>query len=82
MPDTLHMVEALARDTHMKETEIMTWAFQAGVRQLWRENVLGLYLRKEISRDQAIESAGIDWVEIAERQHKAMMEDLAWALEK
>ncbi|MFA5384790.1 MAG: hypothetical protein WC364_09035 [Eubacteriales bacterium] len=30
----------------------------------------------------AIEAAGIDWVELAERQHKIMMEDLAWALKK
>lgn len=82
MPDTLHMLEVLARDTHKKEAELMTLAFETGVRQLWRENVLGRYLRKEISRDQAIEEAGIDWVYIAERQHKAMLEDLAWALEK
>jgi hypothetical protein len=40
---------------------------------------LGQYLRGEISREQAIERAGIDWVELAEQQHAAMTEDLAWA---
>jgi hypothetical protein len=55
-------------------------AVETGLRQLWRERILGRYLRGHVSRDQAIEAAGIDWVELAERQHKAMMEDLAWAL--
>jgi hypothetical protein len=52
------------------------------VRQLWRERILGHYLRGEIGRHEAIEAVGIDWVELAERQHQAMMEDLAWALGK
>jgi predicted RNase H-like HicB family nuclease len=47
---------------------------------LWREHILGRYLRHKISRDEVIEAVGIDWVELAERQHEAMMEDLAWAL--
>ena len=54
-------------------------AFEAGLRQLWRERVLGQYLRGEISREHAIESAGIDWVELAEQQYDAMSEDVAWA---
>lgn len=57
-------------------------AFQTGLRQLWREYILGCYLREEISREEAIEAAGIDWVELAERQREAMMEDLEWALGK
>jgi diacylglycerol kinase family enzyme len=35
------------------------------------------YLRHGISRDEAIEAVGIDWVESAERQHEAMMENLS-----
>jgi hypothetical protein len=60
----------------MSETAI---PFEAGLRQLWREHVLGQYLQGEISREQAIERAGIDWVDLAERQYAAMTEDLAWA---
>ena len=56
--------------------------FQTGLRQLWREHVLGRYLRHKISQDEAIKAVGIDWVVLAERQHEAMMEDLAWALEE
>ncbi|MGA9351406.1 MAG: hypothetical protein WBW48_21720 [Anaerolineae bacterium] len=61
---------------------MLTLAFRTGVRQLWRERILGHYLRGEIGRNEAIEAVGIDWVELAERQHQAMMEDLAWALGK
>ena len=81
MPETIKYLEALVRETHKPEAEIVAWAFQTGLRQLWREQILGRYLRKEIDRDKAIDLAGIDWVELAERQHNAMTEDLEWALE-
>jgi hypothetical protein len=82
MKETLTYLETLARETHKPEAELMTLAFQSGVRQLWREHVLGRYLRGDMTRDEAIEAVGVDWVELAERQHEAMMEDLAWALSK
>lgn len=87
MPETavesmLTRLETLVREMNKSEAEVLTLAFRTGVRQLWRERVLGRYLRGEISRDEAIEAVGIDWVELAERQHQAMMEDLAWALGK
>lgn len=73
-------LDTLVRETDKPETEVMGLAFQTGLRQLWRERALGLYLRGEITRAEAVETAGIDWVELAERQHGAMLEDLAWAL--
>jgi len=80
MENTIGYLETLIRETRKPESEVMTKAFQIGLRQLWREHILGRYLRHEISRGEAIEFVGIDWVELAERQHEAMMEDLAWAL--
>jgi len=77
---TLTYVETLVREIHEPEAVVITMAFQVGLRQLWRERLLGQYLRGEISRDEAIEAVGIDWVELAEHQHTAMLEDLAWAL--
>ena len=82
MTNALSYLETLVRKTKKPETEVMTLAFQTGLRQLWREYILGRHLRGEIARDKAIEDVGIDWVELAERQHKAMIEDLAWALRK
>lgn len=75
-------LEALAQETRKSEAEVVALAFETGLRQLWRERILGRYLRGEISRDEAIETAGIDWVELADRQHAAMREDFAWALGK
>ena len=80
MMNVLTYLKALVRETHKPETEVIGLALQTGLRQLWREHVLGRYLRGAITRDEAIEAVGIDWVELAERQHEAMMEDLAWAL--
>lgn len=80
MEDALTYFETLMRETHKPEAELMTLAFQTGLRQLWRERILGRYLRGETTRDEAIGQVGIDWVELAERQNQAMMEELAWAL--
>ncbi|MCG2768453.1 MAG: hypothetical protein L6435_08735 [Anaerolineae bacterium] len=80
MMNVLTYLKALVRETHKPETEVIGLALQTGLRQLWREHVLGRYLRGAITRNEAIEAVGIDWVELAERQHEAMMEDLAWAL--
>lgn len=82
MPNALTYLETLMRETRKPEAEVMTSAFRTGLRQLWREHILGRYLRGELPRDEAVEAVGIDWVELAERQRKAMMEDLAWALEQ
>ncbi len=76
----LTFLESLARETHKTEAELMTLAFETGLRQLWRERIFGRYLRRQISRDEAIESVGIDWIELAERQHTAMIEDTRWAM--
>ncbi|MCI0397637.1 MAG: hypothetical protein L0332_34060 [Chloroflexi bacterium] len=81
MESILGYLETLTRETHKSEAEVLTMAFQIGLRQLWREHILGRYLRHDISREEAIEAVGIDWVELAERQHEAMMEDITWALE-
>ena len=80
MESAASYLETLIRETHKPESEVLTMAFQAGLRQLWREHILGRCLRHEISRDEAIEAAGIDWVELSERQLIAMEEDLRWAI--
>jgi ribonuclease BN (tRNA processing enzyme) len=82
MTEMLTYLETIARETHKTESEVMTLAIETGVRQLWREHILGRYLRGETSRDEAIKSVGIDWVELAERQRQAVTEDITWALGK
>lgn len=81
MESTLSYLQKLTRESHKPEAEILSLAFRAGLRQLWRDHVLGRYLRDEIPREEAVAMVGIDWVDLAERQHEAMREDLEWALE-
>ena len=42
--------------------------------------MLGHCLSGQISREEAIEEIGIDWVDLAERQQRAVLEDMEWAL--
>lgn len=81
MTSAVTYLEQLSRETNKPETEIMALAMQTGLRQLWRERILGQYLKGAISRNNAVNSVGIDWVELAERQRDAMLEDVAWALQ-
>jgi len=57
----------------------MTLAFETGLRQLWRQRALDRYLRRETSREEAIADAGMEWVELAERQREAILQDIEWA---
>ena len=80
MESALPYLETLTRESHKPEAEIMAMAFRLGLRQLWREHVLGRYLRGALSRQEAVSLVGLGQVETAERQRQAMEEDLAWAL--
>lgn len=77
---TLSALTSLARDTGIPEPELIARALATGVRQLWRERLLGQYLQGTMDRASAIEAVGIDWVELAERQQRAMQEDVTWGL--
>ncbi len=77
---TPQYLEALLEATGMAEAELMALVFRTGLRQLWREYVLSRYLRGEIGRDDAIDGAGLAWVELVERQREAALADLEWAL--
>ncbi|MBI3947326.1 MAG: hypothetical protein HY321_15490 [Armatimonadetes bacterium] len=78
--DVSTYLETLARESQKPETELIALALETGLRQLWRERALGRYLRGEVTREEAVAAAGPAWVVLAERQHQAMLEDMAWAL--
>ena len=80
MKDTLKRLAQLSAETGLSDDQVIAKALQSGIRQLWRERTLAAYLNDEISREEAVDQVGIDWVELAERQRDAMEEDLAWAL--
>ena len=80
MDDTLKRLAQLSHETGLSEDEVIAKAVQSGIRQLWRERTLAAYLNGDLSREEAIDQVGIDWVELADRERDAMQEDLAWAL--
>lgn len=82
MQSSVGYLHLLTNRTKKPEAEVITMAFQIGLKQMWREHILGQFLRQEISRNEAIESVGIDWIELAERQYSAMKEDMEWALKQ
>lgn len=71
----------LKQDTNKTEAEIMAQAVETGLRQLWREQLLGKYLRGEMTREQVLQFVDIDWVELADQQRAAMLEDVAWGFQ-
>ncbi|HEY3321163.1 MAG TPA: hypothetical protein VGP72_11905 [Planctomycetota bacterium] len=79
MSEILGCLEQLAREMRKTESELMALAFETGMRQLWRQRTLDQYLRGEITREEAVKQAGSDWVDLAERQREAILQDIAWA---
>jgi len=74
-------LSTLTKSTQQDEEQIIAQALEIGLRQLWREEVLAQYLRGEISREEAVELVGVDWVLLAEKQQQAILEDIHWASE-
>jgi len=80
IPQISSFLEKIVQETQQSEPEIIAQAFQVGLKQLWRELVLGSYLKDEVTREVAIEKAGIDWVELAEHQCQAVLKDIQWGM--
>ena len=82
MTETTRYLEALVKETNRSELDVMAEAMRTGLRHMWLDWILGCYLRQEIPREEAVDTVGIDLVELAERQHAAMVEDIEWGLER
>jgi hypothetical protein len=74
-------LERLARETQQPEAEVIALALRTGLRQMWREHVMDQYLLGKLTREEAVDGVGIDWVDVAERQHQAAMDDVQWGLQ-
>jgi hypothetical protein len=80
MVSTVDYLDQLVQGTQKSEAEVIALAVQTGLRQLWREQLLGRCLRGQVSRQEAVAAVGVDWVDLAERQQQAVLEDMEWAL--
>jgi hypothetical protein len=76
----LEEIETLARIRREKTTTIIAKAVEIGLDKLREETILDQYLKNQIKREEAIRLVGLDSVKLAERQRKAVLEDVKWGL--
>jgi len=74
-------VQELAEARGVAESEILERALERGVEDLWTDLVLARYVDGEIDRARAIKLVGRDHVKRAEREVKAVEDDITWGLD-
>jgi hypothetical protein len=70
----------LAKVREERVTTLIARAVEMGIDKLRQETILDQYLKRRIGRKKAIKLVGLDLVKLAERQRKAVMEDIEWGL--
>jgi hypothetical protein len=70
----------LARERGEEAETIIARAVKLGIEKLKQETILERYLKGEISQEDAIKAVGLELVKLAERQRKALLEDIEWGL--
>ena len=81
MRDTITaQLEELVKLRHEPPAEVIAEAIQVGVSKLYTESVLGKFLKKRLSRNKTIGLVGLEAVALAEKQHKAVQQDVSWGL--
>jgi hypothetical protein len=74
----VEQIEEVARWKHRPSAQVIAEALEAGVAQLYAQTVLGEFIRRRISRKEAVKRVGAAPVRLAERQLQAVREDLRW----
>jgi len=76
----LKELENLAKIREEEVTTIIARAVEIGIDKIRQETILDQYLKGKIEREEAIELVGLDLVRLAEKQKKAVLEDVRWGL--
>jgi len=76
----LRELETLAKERKEDVTSIIANAVKIGIEKIRQETILERYLKKLITREEAIKSVGMELVKLAERQREAVLEDVGWGL--
>lgn len=61
-------------------SSVLAKALRVGLRELLKQTAVDDYLRKKISRQEAVRLAGLDIVKRAEKERKAVLKDIKWGL--
>lgn len=78
--DLTERVQEIADARGVPESKILEQALERGVEDLWVDLILTQYLDGEIDREKAIELVGRDRVKRADREAKAVKDDVRWGL--
>lgn len=78
--ETLRELETLAKERKEDVTTIIARAVRIGIEKIRQETVLEKYLKKMVTREEAIKLVGLEAVTLAERQMKAVQEDIEWGI--
>jgi len=76
----LKELENLAKIREEEVTTIIARAVEIGIDKIRQETILDQYLKGTIEREEAIKLVGLDLVRLAEKQKKAVLEDVRWGL--
>ena len=76
----LRELETLAKERKEDVATIIANAVKIGIEKIRQETILERYLKKLITREEAIKSVGMELVRLAERQREAVLEDVGWGL--
>ena len=73
-------LETLAKERKEDVATIIANAVKIGIEKIRQETILERYLKKLITREEAIKLVGTELVKLAERQRDAVLEDVEWGL--
>jgi len=76
----LRELETLARERKEDVATIIAKAVKIGIEKMRQDIILERYLKKAITREEAIKLVGMELVRLAERQREAVLEDVKWGL--
>ncbi len=71
-------IEDIAQARNEPESKVIEEAMKIGVTALWKETILDKFLAGKISKKKAISMVGKHLVLMAEKQKKAVLEDIKW----
>ena len=73
-------LKTLAKERKEDVAMIIANAVKIGIEKIRQDTILERYLKKLITREEAIKLVGMELVRLAERQREAVSEDVEWGL--
>ncbi len=78
--DFLAELEKISQIRKEDTTSLIAKAVELGMSKLWQETIVHQYLKKEITREKAVDLLGIDLIKLVDRQRDSAMEDVRWGM--